>query len=249
MQPDNKILIDYLDKQLNQEETTRMESTLQRDIELNRELQYLKLAIDTVRLDVIKQKVDSIRQSQVKGLIVEPASPAIIRIMYKTSVRVAAAVVFFLCVATIYKYTSVSNESFYEKQFSGYELGNTRGGEFQEAETDAYRDKKWNEVISIYNAGTDRSNRQSFLAAMAEMQLNHFQNAITLFENILNAKTGDVTYLEESEYYVSLAYLMNHEVNKAIQMINKIKSNPNHTYYPIVSKFPSIDLRIIELKN
>jgi hypothetical protein len=249
MQPDNKILIDYLDKQMNQEETARMESTIQRDIELNRELQYLKLAIDTVRLDVIKQKVASIRQSQVKGPIAEPAAPAILRNMYKTSLRVAAVVVFLLCVATIYKYTSVSNESFYDKQFSGYELGNSRGGEFHEAEMDAYRNKKWNEVISIYNAGTDKSNRQSFMAAMAEMQLNHFQNAITLFENILNAKTGDVTYLEESEYYVSLAYLMNHQGNKAIQMINKIKSNPNHTYYPIVSKFSSIDLKIMELKN
>jgi hypothetical protein len=84
---------------------------------------------------------------------------------------------------------------------------------------------------------------------MAEMQLNHFQNAISLFENILNVKTGDTTYLEESDYYLSLAYLMNHQADKAIPIINKIKANPNHTYYPLVSKFSSIDLKIIELKN
>ena len=62
MQPDNEILIDYLDKQLNQEESARMETALQRDIDLNRELQYLNFAIDTVRLDAINQKVASIRQ-------------------------------------------------------------------------------------------------------------------------------------------------------------------------------------------
>lgn len=248
MQPDNEMLIDYLDEQLNQDEADQLERTLQRDIDLSRELQYLKLAIDTVRLDAIKHKVVSIRQSHVKGSIVEPA-PAILRTMYKTGLRVAAVIVFFLCIAAIYKYTSVSNQSFYDKQFSGYELGNSRGGGSHEAEDDAYRNKQWNEVISIYNTGTDRTNRQSFLAAMAEMQLNHFQNAISLFENILNAKTGDTTYLEESDYYLSLAYLMNHESDKAIQIINKIKANPNHTYYPLVSKFSSIDLKIIELKN
>jgi hypothetical protein len=249
MQSDNEMLIKYLDKQLNQEESARMESALQRDIDLNRELQYLNLAIDTVRLDAINQKVASIRQSEEKEHMVEMAAPAILRNMYKISLRVAAVIVLFFCVASVYKYSSVSNQSFYNKQFSGYELSNSRGKETREAEEDAYQNNKWNEVIAIYNAKANKSNQQSFLAAMAEMQLNHFQNAITLFENLLNSKSGDTKYLEESEYYLSLAYLINHEGNKAIQMIHKIQANPNHTYYPIVSKFSSIDLKIIELKN
>src|ERR1700722_19643895 len=249
MQSDNEMLIEYLDKQLNQEESARMESALQKDIDLNRELQYLNLAIDTVRLDAISQKVASIRQSQEKERMVETAAPPILRNMYKISLRVAAVIVLFICAASIYKYSSVSNQSFYNKQFSGYELSNSRGKEIHTAQEDAYQNKKWNEMIAIYNAETNKSNQQSFLAAMAEMQLHHFQNAITLFENLLNSKSVDTTYLEESEYYLSLAYLMNHEGNKAIQMIHKTQSNPNHTYHPIVSKFSSIDLKIIELKN
>jgi hypothetical protein len=249
MQTNNEILIDYLDKQLNQEDSARMESALQRDTDLTRELQYLNVAIDTVRLDAINQKVASIRQSQEKEQMGVKSSPAIFHNMYKISLRVAAVIALFFCLASIYKYSSVNNQSFYNKQFSGYELSNSRGQEAPDAEVDAYQNNKWNEVISIYNAGAKISNQQSFLAAMAEMQLNHFQNATTIFENLLNSKSGDAAYLEESEYYVSLAYLMNHEGNKAFQMINKIKANPNHTYYPIVSKFSSIDLKIIELKN
>lgn len=180
MQPDNKILIDYLDKQLNQEEAARMETAIQSDIELNRELQYLNFAIDTVRLDVINQKVASIRQSHAKEQINEVAAPAILRNMYKISLRVAAAIVLFFCLASVYKYSSVNNQSFYNKQFSGYELSNNRGQKAHEAEMDAYQNNQWNEVISIYNAGANKTNQQSFLAAMAEMQLNHFQNAITL---------------------------------------------------------------------
>jgi tetratricopeptide (TPR) repeat protein len=234
---------------LNQEESAQLEIALQKDIDLNRELQYLNFAIDTVRLDAISQKVASIRQLHEKEQIVEVAAPSILRNMYKISLRIAAVIVLFFCLASIYKYSSVNNQSFYNKQFSGYELTNNRGQELHEAEVDAYQNNKWNEVISIYNAGANKSNRQAFLAAMAAMQLSHFQNAITIFENLLNSKSGDTTYLEESEYYLSLAYLMNHEGNKAIQMFNKIKANPNHTYYPIVSKFSSIDLKIIELKN
>ena len=249
MQSNNEMLIDYLDKQLNQEESARMESVLQRDTDLNRELQYLNVAIDTVRLDAINQKVASIRQSHEKEQMGVKASPAILRNMYKISLRIAAAIALFFCLASLYKYSTVDNQSFYNKQFSGYELSNSRGQEAHDAEMDAYQNNKWNEVISRYNEGADKSNQQSFLAAMAEMQLNHFQNAITIFENLLNSKSGDATYLEESEYYVSLAYLMNHQGSKAIQMIDKIKANPNHTYYPIVSKFSSIDLKIIELKN
>ena len=249
MLPDNEKLIDYLDRQLSQEESAQMESALLTDIDLNRELTYMNLAIDTVRLDVITQKVASVRQMQKKEQIVTKTAPAIVRNMYKISLRVAAVVVLFLCAATVYKYASVSNQSFYNRQFSGYELTISRGQASHEAETNAYQNNKWNEVISIYKAASNKSNQQSFLAAMAEMQLNHFQNAITIFENLLNSQSGDNTYKEESEYYLSLAYLMNHEGNKAIQMINKIKANPNHTYYPIVSKFSPLDLKIIELKN
>ena len=249
MQSDNEKLIDYLDKQLNTEESAAMESALQHDIELNREFMYLNFAIDTVRLDAISRKVASIRQLQGKEQIVATPAPGLLRNLHKISLRAAAVIVLFLIVATIYKYASVSNQTFYRKQFSGYELSNSRGQEIHEAESDAYQNNKWSEVISIYKAGAIKSNQQSFLAGMAEMQLSHFQNAVNIFENILNSKSGDTSYMEESEYYLSLAYLMNHDGNKAIQMIRKIKANPNHTYYPIVSKFSPLDLKIIELKN
>jgi hypothetical protein len=249
MQPDNEKLIDYLDKQLNQEESDRMESALQEDIDLKKELTYLNFAVDTVRLDVINQKVASVRLLQEKEQTVAKTAPAILRNMYKISLRAAAVIVLFLGVAAVYKYTSVTDQSFYDKQFSGYELSNSRGQNSHEAEADAYQNNRWNEVISIYKAETNHSNQQSFLAAMSEMQLNHFQNATNIFENLLNSKSGDTSFVEESEYYISLAYIMNHDEKSAIQMINKIKANPNHTYYPIVSKFSSIDLKIIELKN
>ena len=252
MQPNNEILIDYLDHQLNQEDADLVESKVQNDKSLAGELQYLKLAIDMVRLDAINEKVFAIRQSLGNtSTITEKPARAIVRSMYKMSMRVAAIFILLFGIAVLYKYVSVSSLSVYERQFTGYELSNTRGQESRDAEVEAYRNKNWNEVIAIYQSENNKSNKSGFLAAMAEMQLNHFPKAITLFENILNtnSKTGDNSFQEEAEYYLSLAYLMNHEENKSILILDKIKSDTSHTYYPLASKLSAIDLKIIELKK
>src|ERR1700753_3903929 len=99
MQTDNEKLIDYLDKQLNQEESAQMETALQKDSDLNREFIYLNFAIDTVRLNAISQQVASIRQLTEKEQIVAKPAPGILRNMYKISLRAAAIIVLFLCVA------------------------------------------------------------------------------------------------------------------------------------------------------
>jgi hypothetical protein len=250
MIPNNQILIDYLDNQLSTEEAVQVENMVKKDIRVASELAYLKLALETVRLDAINEKVSAMRQSYNKAENgAENPAPAIIRSMYKISMRIAAIIVLFIGIAIIYKYISVDSLAVYNKQFTGYELSNTRGQEIHDAEVEAYQNKNWNGVIAVYNAENNQSNRSVFLAAMAEMQLNQFPQAVTLFENILNTKSGDNSFLEEAEYYVSLAYLMNHEENKSIQMLDKIKADTGHTYYPLVSKMSRIDLKIIELKK
>ena len=248
MQPNNEILIDYLDNRLTQEEAARVETLVQKDNLVAGDLQYLKLALDTVRLDAISGKVSAIRQSLENNKNAEKPA-AVVRSMYKMSMRIAAIFIILIGVTVLYKYVSVNSQSVYNKQFTGYQLSNSRGKETRDAEVKAYQNKNWNEVAAIYNAEKNKSNKSAFLAAMAEMQLNHFQRAVTLFENMLNTKSGDKAFQEETEYYVSLAYLMNHEENKGIQMLDKIKADTSHTYYPIVSKISPIDLKIIELKK
>ncbi len=55
--------------------------------------------------------------------------PAIVRSLYKISLRVAAVFILLLGAAIVYKYISVNNLSVYQEQFAGYELRNTRGHE------------------------------------------------------------------------------------------------------------------------
>jgi len=249
MQPNKEILIDYLDHQLNQQDTDQVEIMVQNDKSIADELQYLNMAIDTVRLNTINDKVLAIRRSLSNPSVLteKPANKGI-RSIYKMSMRIAAAFILLIGMAVLYKYLTVSNLSVYEKQFTGYDLSNLRGQESRDAVAEAYANKNWSEVLTVFQKGNNKSNKAVFLAAIAEMQLNNFPQAVALFENILN-NTGDNSYREETEYYLSLAYLMNHEVNKSIRLINKIKADSSHTYYPLALKLSSIDLKIIELKK
>lgn len=252
MQPNKEILIDYLDHQLNQQDTDQVEIMVRNDKSLADELQYLNMAIDTIRLNTINDKVLSIRRALTNSPILpeKPANTAI-RNISKLSMRIAAIFILLIGMAVLYKYLTVSNLSVYEKQFTSYDLSNLRGQESRDAEDEAYQNKNWSEVLTVFQKGNNKSNKSVFLAAMAEMQLNNFSQAVILFENILstNRNTGDDSFQEETEYYLSLAYLMNHEINKSIRLLNKIKADTSHTYYPLALKLSSIDLKIIELKK
>ena len=172
----------------------------------NNDADYEKLAIDTIRLNVINQKVAAVRSS----LETKPER-AVVRSMYRTSLRVAAVFVLLVGSASIYKYASTSDQSVYNKLFVNYELANTRGEQAHENETEAYKNGNWNEVVHIYHSENNKSAKNTFLAAMSEMQLNHFPQAISLFEEILNTKSNDQVFQEETEFYLSLADPMDHQ--------------------------------------
>ncbi len=249
MQQNNEILIDYLDKKLNTEESVRVSKLIQTDPATAAEFEYLKLAIDIVHQNAIQAKVSAIRESFGANRVPVKSETAVVRSIFKITMRVAAISLLILGSAILFKIVSVNSQSVYNKEFSDYEINSTRGSSVQDAETEAYRNKDWNQVVAVYRTEKSMTNRASFLAAISEMKLNHFPEAISLFEKTLKANPDDKSFHEESEYYLALACLRNHQEQKGVELINKIKADTSHTYYPMASKIPSIDLKIIELKK
>jgi hypothetical protein len=214
------------------------------NMQINNDAEYEKLAIDTIRLHAIHEKASNIRRS-----LETRQDKAVVRSMYRTGLRVAAILILIVGSASVYEFMATSDQSVYNKQFINYNLSTTRGSETRDKESEAYKNGNWNEVITMYHSTDNKSNRNAFLAAMSEMQLSHFQEAVNLFETILNTKSGDHSFREETEYYLSLAYLMNHQELRGMRLMNKIKGDSNHTYAPLADKLSGIDMRIIELKN
>ena len=158
-----ELLIDYLDENLSPEEKSEVDVRIQQDATVASELEYLKLAVDTVRLNAINQNVAAVRQSLntfKTGQL--STSRTAVRSMYGTGLRVAAIFVMVLGSAVLYKYISVSSQSVYKNQFIPYDLSNTRGVENRDQEADAYRSKNWNLVISLNNGKKVRSNKSDF---------------------------------------------------------------------------------------
>ncbi len=163
MQNNSEILIDYLDKQLNREESGQVEELIGRDRSVAREYQYLRLAVDTVRRDAIQARVSAVRQSvESSPARTLRAEGSILRSLYTTSLRIAAIVGLVLVSAIVYKYISVNSESVYKQQFSEYELGTLRGPQAQDSQSEAYRNKNWNEVVADYNAENNPTHKSVF---------------------------------------------------------------------------------------
>lgn len=247
MKTDNEILIDYMDGQLSAEEISQLETRLSKETELAGEWQYLQMAVETVRLQAIRNQVSVVRSQALQ--VTEKPNTGILRSMYKSSLRIAAAIICLMGVALLFKYITVTSHSIFDKEFMTYELNSQRGETPVDAEVDAYQKKNWQEVIRSFSKVNSQNNKGFFLAGAAQMELHNFSQAIPLFEHVLTNNTGDSGFREESEYYLSLAYLRVHKESKAIAIWEKIKADPNHNYYPLVSRLSPIDMKIIELKR
>jgi hypothetical protein len=63
MQPNDEILVDYLDNHLSNTQCKGVENMLQNDKSLTVDLKFLKLAIEIVRMDAIESQVSKVRRS------------------------------------------------------------------------------------------------------------------------------------------------------------------------------------------
>jgi tetratricopeptide (TPR) repeat protein len=252
LQNNELLLIDYLDKNLSPEETAQVDSLIRNDKQVATEWEYLKMAVEAVELEAIREQVLNVRQSfKTHPAPVVKSSRAVLRNMYKTGLRIAAILILLLGISLFYKYNTVNNIFVYHQYFADYTLNTSRGENIQNALDEAYRNKNWNGVMAAFNQESVKTNKTYFLAGMAALELKKYPEAVSYFEFILdaNAKSADRYFQDEAEYYLALAYLMNKQTDKGVSLLNKIRENKNHLYYPLARQISSTDLKIIELKG
>jgi tetratricopeptide (TPR) repeat protein len=246
------LLIDELDRMLSGEALTDLQDTLRSDKGAAAEWEYLKLAVEAVEYAAIYDRVDAIRKNFDRSAAVETKPQgAVVRSIVRTGLRIAAVLIVFLGVATIYKYSTVSSKSMYNEYYSPYTLGTVRGHTDKNALEEAYKNKDWKAVIDQFNLEAVRNSKSYFLAGMAEMELHHYPEAVRHFESVLaeNEKNHDNFFQDETEYYLAMAYLMNKESDKGVTLLNQIRQNKNHLYYPLAKQISGVDLKIIDIKE
>lgn len=244
-----EILIDHLDKTLQGEALPEAEALIAADSNARQEWQYLQTAVEAVQHAALYAKVATIRGEMQPAAVVTMRQP-VVRSMTKRIFSIAAALILLIGAVAVYKFATVSSESFYNEHYSSYTLSTTRGEGETSLTEQAYRNGNWNEVITQYNAIAAKTNKDHFLAGMAAMELKQYPQAIERLNAVIvnNAASGDSYFQDEAEYYLALAYIANHQTGEAAALLRKIKANNGHLYQQKAKDMLGLDWKIIELK-
>jgi len=247
-----QILIDHLDHVLAGEPSPETEALINSDPELVSEWRAIFFALDGIREAGLHEKVSTVRnQYQAQQNIVAKPAGGVVRSLYRNAFRVAACLFLLIGTVAVYKYSTVNSVGTYQEYYQSFELNTTRSSVNQDAVEQAYRAKDWKQVMTLSSTQEPKTNKTTFLAAMATMELKDYGAAIKLFNQIIaaNAKSGDNYFQDEAEYYLALAYLANNEAANALPLLKKIRNDKNHLYNQKAGELSGVDLRILDLKS
>jgi len=245
-------MIDHLDNLLSGVSSPENDELIRSDKDIAKEWNSLLYAVDGIREAGLYEQVSAVRkQYEAQQAIVSKPAGGIVRSMNRTAFRVAASLLLLVGTATIYKFGTVSSGSVYNEYYSSFELNTSRSAKPIDPIDQAFRDKKWDEVISLSQVPRPRLIKAEFLGAMAYMELKNYNKAIESFNEVIeaNTKSGDSYFQDEAEYYMAMSYLANGEAAQALPILNKIKADNNHLYNERVKDMSSIDLKVLDLKS
>ncbi len=247
------ILIDHLDNLLfSGVSSSAADEWIRTDEDIAKNWHSLLFAVDGIREAGLYAQVAAVKkQYEAQQAIASKHASGIVRSMSRNSYRVAACFLLVVGAATIYKYNTVSSGSVYNEYYSSFELNTNRGSEAEDLIEQAFRNKNWEEVISLSNAPRPRPIKAQFLAASANMELKKYDKAIDAFKQIIaaNEKSGDSYFQDEAEYYLAMSCLANNEATKALPILEKIKADKNHLYNETVKNMSTIDLKVLDFKS
>lgn len=255
-------LIDHLDASLQGKGDSALDRVLREDSETSQEWEYIQLAVDAVKDAALYEQIGAVRaawkaeqqgasSNQQEAVAPEESTGTVVRNIYRIAMRLAACIlVVAVGIATI-KYSMTSSGSLYDKYYGSYTLSSSRAGGEQDAIETAYQNHAWAEVLNQFNVAAEKTNKMYFLAGMADMELRQYDQAVEKFEQVLagNQSSGAGLYQDEAEYYLAMSCLARNDVNEAIPILDRIRSNSRHLYHDKVMMISTLDLRIAQYKS
>ncbi len=257
--PDNstndttELLIQYMDNELSVSGKAIVQQMLANDEKLNEQYQYLLAAKNAIQSQGLKQHIQLIQNEFLaeRDKIIEPAKIIKSHTFFKTFMRVAAILIFIIAGFGVYKFSSTTNQSVYNENIVSYQSPVNRNNENADKVGDLYNAGKYTDVISNINFKQQKNQQDYFLVAQSYLQLNQPTEAINNFKAIeeLNNKSTSKYFAEETDYYLTMAYIKIGNIDLAKTQMIKILANKNHLFYSNVKKISSIEFKILKLKQ
>lgn len=229
----SELLVRYLDGELTGEEKEQLERQLEINSALKDELENLKIARSAVRSFGLKEKVTAVHKEMMKELRTPVKKISSERLIIRYTMAAAASVLLIVLGITAYNYFTVSSEKVFAKNYIQYELTTVRNDSTVETAVEsAYRRKDYKGVTELAAKNPAISIKESFLQAMSYLELKDNAKAIEKYREILAANEKGASMMkDEAEYYLALAYTRNTDYNSALDLMKKIKDDPDHLYH------------------
>jgi hypothetical protein len=235
----SELLVRYLDGELEEDEKTNLEQKLATDNSLREELENLRISREAVKYYGLKEKVATVHQQMMKEMKPQATIRSInsTRRIFRYSIAVAASIVLVFLAFMAYDYFTLSSEKVFANNYQSYELTTFRGNEQLTAVEKAYKEKNYQEVISLQQTPAQNDIGSNFLAGMSNLELNNTENSILNFKKVidLNKASGTNLWQDQAEFYLALAFLKNKDHDSSIELLQKIKDDPEHLYHEKVT--------------
>lgn len=236
------LLVQYLDGELAGTEKQSLEKQLAADSALQQQFDSLLLTRESIRYYGLKEKVAGLHQQMMSELAlpvkkITPAAGSRRIIRYVASV--AASIILLVGGFMAYNFFTLSSDKVYGANYQKFELSTTRDPGVEETASEkAYRAGNYKEVVRLHDAAATRTAKEEFLCGVAAMELKDNSKAITCFNEVLqlNKQAAVKVLKDESEYYLSLAYVSNKDYDFALDMMNRIKEDPSHLYNASITR-------------
>jgi tetratricopeptide (TPR) repeat protein len=229
-------MIRYLDGEMNHEEELEFENLLARDKEVREELQDLLLAVDSVRLFGLRQKVAEVHQLMMEEL--KPEKPPLRRITQFTRViryifAIAAAILLVFLLIEAYNFYSLSAEGLFSEKYNDFKTSAFTSDSATNLPIEkSFRNAKYQQIIYFHNKNRFFKVNDLFFLGIAYLKTENLSKAIDSFNSILekNKFSKTDTLQDETEYYLALTYLKNKDYDQAIVLMKKIHADPGHLF-------------------
>jgi tetratricopeptide (TPR) repeat protein len=236
MNPNNtntELLTRYLDGELDDDQSRKLEVSIKEDDDLKEEFNNLKISIEAIKSFGLIEKVNSIHSEMIKELKEQPIHKIGARNSFvKNTLRIAATVVILLGSAFIYLYITLSSNSLFKNNFTEYTLHENRGNDNQSLIEQEYKLAHYSKAVELFQQQPSKTLQDYFIAGNAWLELNNPSEAIQCFLSVqqINATQQTHLYQDDAEYYLAMSYLKNGEPSKAIPLFEKIHADDNHLY-------------------
>jgi tetratricopeptide (TPR) repeat protein len=203
--------------------------------EVKRETEMHKLASDAIAKYAIREEVSDVHSRYLAARKSKSQVATVVSInRNKWMMRVAASVALLTGLYITSENVLLNSDRLYNAHFQDYYVNVERSSDAARRYKldDYFRDGNYAGIIKAYQQLPIKSNKEVFLAGYAYLKEDEFTEAIKLFNQILNSNDGEgeILFKDEAEYYLAMTYLKLREVEKAYQLLTRIKEDKAHTF-------------------